>query len=448
MDEYLKKNLTRIKLALCFLAALLTGLAVTGAFGRLPWPGKKTLTIGVFSDSYWEVQNGYSYRILDDAIALFEQEHPGIRVSYESGILKEDYSEWLAEKLLMGEAPDLFFVLENDFNDFAQIRALADLSSLIRKDAAFDPERYYQAAYECGKYDNIQYALPYECAPRIMFVNKSILDAEQIPIPQGDWTWEDFYGICKQVTKDRNHNGILDQYGAAGYGWQDAFDSNGVTLFNRQGTECYLTGDKVLEAISFMERMEQLNDGYSVTGRDFTLGNVAFQPLLFSEYRAYKSYPLSIKKYSGFEWDCITMPAGPQGENLSRLDTLSIAMNARTAHGAEAWEFMKLLTGDERIQSEIFRYSEGISVLPSVTGSRQTREVLMDHAGEGNALNMEILKTAMEKAVVVPGFRNQDLAMETVSKAVDAVIHGDSNISMELIIQNREINRYLQSLQQ
>ena len=86
MDEYLKKNLTRIKLALCFLAALLTGLAVTGAFGRLPWPGKKTLTIGVFSDSYWEVQNGYSYRILDDAIALFEQEHPGIRVSYESGI--------------------------------------------------------------------------------------------------------------------------------------------------------------------------------------------------------------------------------------------------------------------------------------------------------------------------------------------------------------------------
>lgn len=444
----LRRNLTNIKLALCLVLALFIWLVSGDGFRRLPWQGETRLTIGVFSDSYWEVQNGYSYQILNDAIALFEQEHPGIRITYESGILKEDYSEWLAEGLLLGEAPDLFFVLGNDFDDFAQIRALADLTPMIQKDAGFDPARYYPAAYECGNYESAQYALPYECAPRLMFVNKSILDAEQIPMPGRDWTWEDFYAICRKVTKDRNHNGILDQYGAAGYGWQDAFDSNGVNLFNRQGTECYLTGDQVVEAVSFMERMEQLNDGYSVTSRDFTLGNVAFQPLLFSEYRAYKSYPLSIKKYSGFDWDCMTMPAGPQGKNLSRLDTLSIAMNARTAHPAAAWEFMKFLTGDERVQEKIFDYSEGISVLPAVTESQRTRDVLMGHAGDRNPLNMEILKSAMEEAIVVPRFRNYDMAMETVSKAVDTVIHGESNINMELIIQNREINRYLQSLQQ
>lgn len=446
--DIIKKNQNKVKLALCFFLILLIWLLAGEGYRRLPFRKEKKLTIGVFSDSYWEVQNGYSYQILDDAIRIFEQEHPGIRIDYESGILKSDYSEWLAEKLLMGEGPDLFFVLGNDFDDFAEIRALADLTPMIRRDDEFDPERYYQAAYQYGEYENVQYALPYECAPRLMFVNRSILDAEQIPMPEPDWDWDDFYRICRKVTKDRNQNGILDQYGAVGYDWQDAFDSNGVNLFNRRGTECCLTGGNVTEAISFMERMEQLNDGYSVTSRDFTLGNVVFQPLLFSEYRAYKSYPLSIKKYSGFEWDCITMPAGPQGKNLSRLDTLLLAMNARTVYPKEAWEFMKFLTGDERIQAELFDYSEGISVLPSVTESDRTEEVLMSHSGDRNPLNMEILKSAMEEAVVVPRFRNYDMAVEMVGKSVNSIINGDSNISMELIIQNREINRYLQSLQQ
>ncbi|MDE6185501.1 MAG: hypothetical protein K2G39_08770, partial [Lachnospiraceae bacterium] len=39
----------------------------------------EVITVGVFSDSYWEVQNGYSYQILEDAIALFEEEHPGVK---------------------------------------------------------------------------------------------------------------------------------------------------------------------------------------------------------------------------------------------------------------------------------------------------------------------------------------------------------------------------------
>lgn len=48
---------------------------------RFPFGKEKVVTIGVFSDSYWEVQNGYSYRILEDAIAMFEKENPGDRKS-------------------------------------------------------------------------------------------------------------------------------------------------------------------------------------------------------------------------------------------------------------------------------------------------------------------------------------------------------------------------------
>ncbi len=405
----------------------------------------EVITVGVFSDSYWEVQNGYSYQILEDAIALFEEEHPGVKVRYVSGILKDDYPEWLSEQLILGRAPDVFLLFGENFSDLAEIGALKNLSGLIEADRDFSVEAFYPSALAYGKYDEKQYALPYECAPKLMFVNKTILDAEGIAIPEKDWTWDDFYEICEAVTKDLDGNGTPDQFGAVGYTWSEAFDANGVQLFDEQGSECYLTGDGVREAILFMERLEGLHDGYQVTGRDFDQGRVAFQPMLFSEYRAYKPYPLSIKKYSGFDWGCISMPAGASGDNRSQLDTLMLAMNENTSHVHSSWEFMKLLSADERIQEEIFDYSEGVSVLKKVTESDKALKLLIDSSGENSGFDLQTLSDAVDQAVVVPRFRDYEEAISEVDKAVTDIMAGNANISTQQIIWNRQINTFLKS---
>lgn len=423
----------------------ITALIIMSDSGRKIFSRKDTvITVGVFSDSYWEVQNGYSYRILEDAIALFEKEHEGVRVEYVSGILKEDYPEWLAEQMILGKAPDVFLVYGENFHDFAEIGALKNLESLIEHDDDFASDNFYSSAFRCGKYEEEQYALPYECAPKLMFVNKTILNQEGIEIPQEGWTWEDFYQICEAVTRDTDGNGVIDQFGVTGYTWLDAFDSNGVSLFDQNGTECYLTDDKVREAILFMERLEGLYDGYHVSSREFDLGRVAFQPMLFSEYRAYKPYPLSIKKYSGFEWECMQMPSGSSGANVSELDTLLVAMNENTVHEKYAWEFMKMLSYDERIQSEIFAYSEGVSVMKNVTESDKTLQLLIADSGMNSGFNTAALSKAVENAVVAPGFRDSEQAVAEVDKAVRDIMEGTSNISMEQIIWNRKINNYLE----
>lgn len=441
MDKSKKRrNWAAAVLAIVFMIAAL--ILLSGSCKKIS-SGDKVITIGAFSDSYWEVQNGYSYQILEDAIALFEEENPGVKVEYVSGILKEDYPEWLSEQLILGTAPDLFFVPGEFFNDLSEIGALKDLTGLVQKDVSFDKEAFYSSALAYGMYGEKQYALPYECAPKLMFVNKTILDAEGLEIPEEDWTFDDFYEICQAVTKDTDGNGTIDQFGVVGYTWMEAFDSNGVKLFNRQGTECYFADEQVEEAILFMEKLEKLYEGYHVTGKDFDLGKVAFQPMLFSEYRAYKPYPLSIKKYSGFEWECIPMPAGGHGSNISGLDTLMIAMNADTSNQEYAWEFMKLLTADERIQAEIFDYSEGVSVLKKVTESDKTLQLLIDSSGENSGFNLSALSNAVENAVVTPRFRNYEEAVAEVDRAVNDIIEGSSNISMEQIIWNREINKFL-----
>ena len=444
-DEVRKKY--GIRAGLCAFLLLFLWMIASDAYKMLPGFYENVIRVGVFSDSYWKVQNGYSYRILEDAIAEFEKQHPGIRVEYVSGIIREDYSEWLSEQMMRGTAPDIFFVPGEHFNDFAEAGVLMDLTPLIEGDGEFSPDRYYTSAYAYGNYEGVQYALPYECAPKLMFVNKSILEQEGIDMPGNQWTWEDFYRICREVTKDTDENGTIDQFGTVGYTWEDAFDSNGVTLFDEKGTECYLTDERAKAGISFIGKLEDLNGGYSISSKEFALGNVAFQPMLFSEYRAYKSYPLSIKKYSGFEWDCLTMPAGPEGRNISRLDTLTLAMNKSTIHKQEAWELMKLLTGDEKIQSEIFKYSEGVSVLRAVVESEENQGFLTGNPDAGNAPGLFLLSDAVEQAVVVPRFHNYDRAVEEADRAVRSILEGSSNINMETIIQNRKVNRYLKEMQ-
>lgn len=415
----------------------LTGSQVSGFLRK-----ETVITIGAFSDSYWEVQNGYSYQILDDAIEKYESQHPGIRIEYVSGVMKEDYNEWLSEQILKGTAPDLFFMPEENLCEFAQADAIEDLTDRMNDDASFYKDRYYAAAIRSGVYEGAVYALPFECAPRLMFVNKTILDQERIAMPDGDWTFNDLYQICRRVTKDSDGDGSPDQFGITGYTYEDAFCGNGVTLFNEKGTECYFTGERIEESISLLERLKDLNQGYSVSEKDFDEGNVVFMPMLFSEYRAYKPYPLSVKKYAGFEWQCLPMPAGSYGENVSNLDTLLLAMNKKGNHKKEAYEFMKFLTGDEEIQSEIFTYSEGVSVLRNVTESEQTLVQLLTDSGSGS-FQIDTLSRAVEQAAVYPNFDGYEDAMKEVEEAVADILNGDANISTGQIIWNRRINAIL-----
>ena len=221
---------------------------------------------------------------------------------------------------------------------------------------------------------DLQYALPQESVPTIMFVNKTLLEEQEIPVPDNDWTWEDFYRICAQVTDvDRRRFGVYD------YTWLNALYSNGASLFSEDGTFCYLADRNITASIQFVKKLYALNEGYTVTARDFDVGNVAFRPFLFSEYRAYQPYPWRVKKYSGFEWDCICMPSGPEGDNISDLHTMLLGISARSKRQELAWELAKMLSLDAQVQRDLYTYSHGISPLYEIAEEEARSE---EHTSE------------------------------------------------------------------
>ena len=169
-------------------------------------PGTVTLQFGMFAGSNWDVADANSYTIIDRAIKKFESRHPNVRISYYSGIRKEDYSEWLAEQTLKGNMPDVFMILTDDFDKFSSMGVLKNLDGLMAGDEDFAASDFYETTLNTGKYLGVQYALPYETVPELMFVNKTLLQKDGIDIPDNTWTWNDMYRICSRVTKDINRS--------------------------------------------------------------------------------------------------------------------------------------------------------------------------------------------------------------------------------------------------
>ncbi len=436
MEQFTRQQKQRLTFLTALLIIVFSWGLILNPFSSFYSENTGILRVGAFSDSPWDESNGFAHVILNKAIEEFEAENPGVRVVYESGIRKQDYSEWLSNEILKGTAPDVFFVLDEDFEYLADVGALQDLSVYSQTGIPLEKEIYYEAAYEAGRRKKILYALPYECSPEIMVVNTSILQAENIDMPGYDWTWQDCYDICRKVTGPRdNRSGY--QFGISEYGWESCFYSNDVVLFSEDGDRCFLTDEKAGEAITFLDRLGGLTAKKTNVQPSFSDGNVLFQPMSYSAYNAYVRNPIHMGVGEDFVWKIHTMPAGPHGDNNSHLRTQLVAMNSHSSKKELAWEFMKTMTTSPEIQASIYLYSEGISVCREIRLPEDISLYFQDD-------HEEVLDLAMQHAVNRQRFRDKEDVCQQIGIAVSDILAGSGNIQMEQIIYNRRINSYLQ----
>lgn len=403
-----------------------------------------TIKLGIFSGSMYDVPTMESYKIIDEAIKKFELNNKNIKVKYNYGTLKNDYSEWLSTKILNGETPDIFVVLEEDFNTFSSLGIMEQLDSKMQKDKTFNIDEFYKPALALGKTDDKQYALPMEIDPVLLFVNKTLIKKEGIKIDKNKWTWEEFYKVCREVTKDTDNDGLIDQFGVVDFTWQDLVYTNGQTLFSQDGKKADFYKEGVVEAMAFAKKIYNLNNNIKPTIEDFDKGNVLFKPFPFSWYKVYNSYPYRLIRYSGFEWECIKLPSGPRGKNSSRLNGYLIGISSKSKNKDKAWEFLKFLTNSNEVQEDIFKYSQGVPVLKNVTESEKTDEELKKYnPDEEISIDKKILGEIIEDSMISYKFKNYDKVMRQADLNINQMIFENKDIEETLVKLNKELDELL-----
>lgn len=403
-----------------------------------------TIQLGVFSGSMYGVPTMQSYRIFDEAIEKFESKNKNIKLKYNYGTLKADYSEWLSAKILKGDAPDVFVVLEEDFNTFSSLGILEELDSKIYRDKDFYTGRFYEQALALGKANGTQYAIPMEIDPVLLFVNKTLLKKEGIEIDKDKWTWEEFYNVCKRVTKDTDGDKIIDQFGVVDFTWQDLVYTNGQTLFSKNGKKSEFSKEGVVEAISFARKLNNLSPNSKATIEDLNNGHVLFKPFPFSWYRVYNSYPYKLIRYSGFEWECIKLPRGPKGKNSSMLKSYLIGMNSKGKKKKEAWEFLKFLTSDNNVQLDVFKYSQGVPVIKEVTESKRADEELRKYNSEEElGIDKQVLGEIIEDSIIDFKFKKYGKAMQLSDLYINKIIRDNEDIKEALLKLDKDLTELL-----
>ena len=409
-------------------------------------PSPPVLTVAICADSYWGVPDGHPTAIWEKAIEKFQTQHPNVQVKLIAGVQKADYGEWLAERLLSGQEPDVFLITREDFDNYASKEAVLPLNNLMEADNDFDTTLYYPVSLQSGQLGSTFYALALESVPTLMFVNKTMLKDYQISLPSPTWTWQDFYSICQQTTKDTNGDGKLDTFGAYGYTWQQAALDNNVLLFQTDGNNriARFEGLDLEAAIHFVRSLQELNQGYRPTARDFDLGHIAFRPLTFAEYRTYQPYPWRVKKYSSFDWDVVPFPAGLAGQNLSHVDTMLMGISRHSKNPQLAWELLKTFSYNQDVQKLILTNSLGLPVRNDILTEADSQKSFQQSMGATNQnLTLSAIHTIMLEAVPEPVFRQNQEAMEKANSFISRIIEENLPLNNNLNQLQREINSLL-----
>lgn len=388
---------------------------------------KKTLRIGIFAGSNWGVAIQDSYKMLDKAIETFEMRHPDVEVTYDSGIPRDGYAEYLSQKILKGDAPDVMVVPDEEYERLIHLHQLQKLDDWISGPDGLDPKIYYKSVYEIGQWKGVQYTLPVEVVPNLLFVNRTLLTREKISLPEKKFSFDEMYDICRRVTRDTDGDGILDQFGIFQYDWKDAAVSAGARPFEKYGSKINLASAEMKQALLFMAKLTALNQGQTVTQEDFDEGRVAFMPMSLAEYRTYKAYPYKVKKYSSFQWDCIEMPKGPHGGNLSRINSLNVGISAHSKHKGLAWEFLKYISADKDFQLEMTREMPAASPLKEVMELPDENHIQVQD--NNTLLHVNVIRKVIRTGVAEPKFEGYAAASQMIDSDVKNLYSSNAQAS-------------------
>jgi len=386
------------------------------------------IEMALYSGNSWGVPQNFAYAIYDKAVELFESrpENRHITIKLKTGIMYNHYSEWLAQLVLQGKEPDIFLLVEQDFNTYASIGLLQNLEPFISRCSDFNKQEYYPRGLEAGMFNGIQYSLPISLVPSFMIVNKTLLEDNQIRIDREDWDWDQFYAICRQLTKDLDGDSIPDQFGVYGYDWHNAFYTNDRYLFNPDDPAIQFNSRRLEETLQFLKKMNRLNKGHILREKDFDQGKTGFKVFNLSEYKVYGTYPYRILRYENFEWETIPFPSGPSGTSSSKLYTVQVGMSSRSHHKKEAFSFIRFMTGDREFQEAVW---SGTNMLPA------NRRVVNDlyHASsdeERKILNYPFLNNIIRDSYIDPNFKWYASMDEFIDQKIFQIVAQDLDTSI------------------
>ena len=292
------------------------------------------------------------YAILEEA---FEKANPDIDLVVEI-LDMNSYNRKLPVMIASGTAPDIFECSPErsaSFPNYASKEAYVDLEPLIERDG-IDLDQWFEKVIQSCRYEGKLYILPKKLnTPASVHYNMDLFDAAGLAYPTPDWTWDDALKMARQLTKDLDDDGRIDQWGLAwpfaqGYegammkGWEWTRDSG--RQINIDDPLFYETLQWMADLIHVEHVAPTLEEsessglpGYLL----FTTGKVAMQSGGRWQTAIYKR-----EIGDRFRWDTVWLPIPERdGPRHYQMNSEAWGIYRQSRHVEEAWKVLKWIAG-------------------------------------------------------------------------------------------------------
>ena len=279
----------------------------------------------------------------------FRAANPEVEFKYEP--IPGNYSEKLQLMLGTNTAPDLFYLKGLTAPSYMSFGILHPLDDFIAAEADFGVDDFFPFCLEAFQRDGVQYGLPKDFNPYVLFYNKAHF--REAGIDTFPTNWEELEQFSRLLTQDNDGDGIVDQYGfivepsvemVMPFVYQ-----NGGYFENPDGS-LGIADPAFVEALEYYYGLYQKgvatipqDMGVSWNGDAFGRGSVSMA------VSGGWLLPFLEQNYPDLEYGMLPLPAGKQQATVAF--TTAYSMPRKSAFTDEAWQLMNYLVGPEGMQS-------------------------------------------------------------------------------------------------
>jgi multiple sugar transport system substrate-binding protein len=286
--------------------------------------------------------------VWNQIVADFHQANPNITVKVEVSDW-EAYWTKLKTLLAAGTPPDVFAMDAPLYLDYQSRGVLLNLQPYLDQNPDL-LNGVYPQTLEAYKTPDGMFGLPRDFQTIALFYNKDMFDAAGLAYPTGDWTYDDLREAAKQLTKDSDGDGKIDQFGYSLDLWDfepgmsEIIWSYGGDLINADHTQTLVGEPKARQALQLLDDMMFVDKSIPDTT---TSAEYADDPVLAGASAMTSIGHWVVPGYAdaNFKWDVAPMPKGPAGQATS-VNSAGFVVAKDSKNPDAAFEFLRYVLSE------------------------------------------------------------------------------------------------------
>lgn len=273
-------------------------------------------------------------------VALFEEQHPGLKLQIDELDGAEMYTKIYA-LAASGTVGDVVWTYLNNPPEHKAKGVLIPLDDIVAAED-YDLSPFWESLLAALTLDGQLLAIPNHghYGTTAYYINKTLIAESGMAVPDSSWTVDDLLAIAKATTKGPEIWGMR----ASGTGQEhipsylrtfggDAINEEGTkSMFDQEGT---IAGLRWLYDLQHSNQVDPCLCGDQIH-ENFVAGTVAIYNTTTGRVGQYNN--MAKAGELKFEWDAIVSPIGPDGVRGSQVSAAAFGITGNSKHPNEAFK--------------------------------------------------------------------------------------------------------------